>query len=224
MKVVAVVPIKLNNERLPGKNIMCFDNGKPLCYYIFNTLLKVKEIDEIYVYCSDESIKKYIPKDIIFLKRDEKLNSSTTKMNDILKCFAEEIDADIYVMTHATSPFVKASSISSAVKTVLDGRYDSSLAVTKIQDFLWKDGKPFNYDLKSIPRTQDLDVIYQETSGFYIYKREIIEKYNRRVGFNPYLQEVDEIEKTDIDELNDFLIANAIYNSGILNENEYKGD
>ena len=53
MKVTAFVPMKLNNERLPGKNTKAFTNGKPLCQYILNTLLKVKEIDEIYVYCSD---------------------------------------------------------------------------------------------------------------------------------------------------------------------------
>lgn len=27
MKTVAVVPVKMNNERLPGKNTKCFDNG-----------------------------------------------------------------------------------------------------------------------------------------------------------------------------------------------------
>lgn len=43
MKVVAVVPIKLNNERLKNKNIKKFDNGEPLCTYLLNTLKKVKK-------------------------------------------------------------------------------------------------------------------------------------------------------------------------------------
>ena len=38
MKTIAIVPIKLNNERLPNKNIKPFDNGAPLCHYIFETL------------------------------------------------------------------------------------------------------------------------------------------------------------------------------------------
>ena len=218
MKVVAIVPVKLNNERLPGKNIKCFDNGKPLCYYIFNTLLSISEIDEVYVYCSDESIKEYIPSQVKFKQRKTEFDTSSTKMNEILKAFSEEVDADIYVMTHATSPFVKKESIKKGLQKVMSGQYDSSLAVKKLQDFLWKDGKPFNYDLANIPRTQDLDVIYEETSGFYIYKKEIIENYGRRVGFKPYLHEVDEIESVDIDEANDFLIANSIYNSGILKQ------
>ena len=36
-------------------------NGKPLCYYILSTLLKVDGIDEVYVYCSNPDIKEFIP-------------------------------------------------------------------------------------------------------------------------------------------------------------------
>lgn len=35
---VAFVPLKLNNERLPGKNTKPFTNGKPLITYILSTL------------------------------------------------------------------------------------------------------------------------------------------------------------------------------------------
>ena len=211
MKVVAVVPMKLNNERLPGKNIKSFDNGKPLCYYILDTLKKVEGIDEIYVYCSNEDIKQYIPESVIYIKRDKSFDTKDAKMNQILKAFSKEVDADVYVMSHATSPFIKPESIKKGLDKVLNEDFDSSFAVKKVQDFLWKNGKPFNYDLENIPRTQDLDIIYEETSGFYIYKKEIISDHNRRIGFKPFLQEVDEIESVDIDEENDFLIANAIY-------------
>jgi len=212
MRTIAVVPMKLNNERLPNKNIKPFDNGKPLCYYILNTLLKVKGIDEIYVYCSNPKIQEYIPTGIKYLKRKESLDTSQTKMNEVLKCFAEDVDADIYLMTHATSPFISSDSIQDALNKVKNGEYDSALAVSKVQEFLWKDGKPLNYDLSNIPRTQDLPVIYSETSGFYIYKKEIIIKHNRRIGFKPYLKEVSKIESIDIDEPEDFQIANAIFN------------
>ena len=47
MKIVAVVPMKLNNTRLPQKNTKPFHNGKPLCHYILSTLLQVEEIDEV---------------------------------------------------------------------------------------------------------------------------------------------------------------------------------
>lgn len=212
MKTIAIIPMKLNNERLPNKNTKIFDNGKPLCHYILATLLKVKGLDDIYVYCSNPKIKDYIPSGIKYLKRKESLDTSDTKMNEVLKCFAEDVDADIYLMTHVTSPFISAESIEDALNKVQYGEYDSALAVQKVQEFLWKDGVPFNYELNNIPRTQDLSALYSETSGFYIYKKEIISEHNRRIGFKPYLKELSKIESIDIDEQEDFDIANAIFN------------
>lgn len=106
-KVTAVVPMKLNNRRLPQKNTKSFTNGKPLCYYILSTLLKIDGIDDVYVYCSNPDIREFIPEGVKYLKRSESLDTDSTKMNDVLKSFAMEVDSDIYVMTHTTAPFVK---------------------------------------------------------------------------------------------------------------------
>ena len=211
MKTVAVVPMKLNNRRLPQKNTTPFTNGKPLCYYILTTLLTVKEIDEIYVYCSNPDIKNYIPDQVEFLKRPVSLDTDDTSMNEVLCSFSNEVPADVYLMSHATSPFIKKESIETGLNAVLSGEYDSSFAVKKIQDFLWKDGCPLNYELDRIPRTQDIVPLYEETSGFYIYRNEVI-KNNRRIGDKPFMVEVGEIESIDIDEREDFLIADAIHN------------
>lgn len=212
MKTVAFVPIKLNNERLPNKNITAFDNGKPLVTYILNTLKNVTEIDQVYVYCSNEKICDYLPSNVKFLKRSEKLDSSETKINEIIGSFIDEVDADIYILSHVTAPFIKSDSISTGLEKVKRSGYDSAFSTQKIQEFLWKNSKPVNYNPSSIPRTQDLDPYYNETSGFYIFKKEIFEKHNRRIGFNPFLVEVSKIESIDIDEKEDFEIANAIYN------------
>ena len=79
-----------------------------------------------------------------------------------------------------------------------------------MQDFLWQDGKPLNYDPSNIPRTQDLKPIYKETSGFYIYSKDLITKHNRRVGFKPKLVAVSGFEAIDIDEEEDFILAETI--------------
>lgn len=216
MKIIAVVPMKLNNRRLPQKNTRSFTNGKPLCYYILHALLQSKKIDEVYVYCSNEDIKEFIPEGVHYLKRSASLDQDTTKMNEVLQSFAKDVPADIYVMTHTTAPFITVESIEKGLDAVISGEYDSAFAAKKLQDFLWKDGKPFNYQLDNIPRTQDLPPLYEETSGFYIYKNEVMTKLNRRIGDKPYIVEVSEIESTDIDELEDFLIADAIYNQIML--------
>lgn len=170
MKVVAVVPMKLNNRRLPGKNTKRFTNGNPLCTYVLKTLLSMRNVDEIYVYCSNPSIKDYLPNGVKYLKRSESLDLDSSSMLDVLDAFCIEIPADIYVQTHATVPFISAESIEKGLEAVVSGEYDSSFAVRKMQDFIWKDGKPFNYSLENIPRTQDLPELMVETSGFYTFR------------------------------------------------------
>lgn len=212
MKTVAVVPMKLNNSRLPQKNTKSFTNGNPLCYYILSTLLTLSDIDEVYVYCSNPDIIEYLPVGIKFLKRDESLDTDTTKINEVLSAFAKDVHADYYVMTHTTAPFISAESIAKGIKAVRVDGYDSAFAVKLLQDFIWQNGKPFNYDLDCIPRTQDLEPLYVETSGFYIFNSRVINELHRRIGYNPCLIEVSEIESIDIDEAEDFEIADAVYN------------
>ena len=204
--------MKLNNRRLPQKNTKPFTNGKPLCHYILSTLLTVEKIDEVYVYCSNPGIQDFMPEGVKYLKRSVSLDQDTTSMTEVLDCFTKDVPADVYVMAHTTAPFISKNSIEKGLDAVLSGEYDSSFAAKKIQDFLWKDGVPFNYQLNNIPRTQDLSPLYEETSGFYIYKKEVMSALHRRIGEKPYIVEVGEIEGIDIDEPEDFMIADAVYN------------
>ena len=220
-KIVAYVPIKTNNLRVPGKNTRAFEGGKPLVTNILDTLLKVRYIDEVHVFTSDETINDYLPVGAIFQKRSTSLDTDLTKGNDIYTAFAEAVSADIYVLVHATAPFITSKSIEKGIDAVLNNGYDSALSVAKIQTFLWKDGRPFNYSLNERPRTQDIDPIYEETSGFFIYSNDVVQNDGRNIGDNPYPVEVSKIEAIDIDEPLDFDIANAVWKEIVSKGQEY---
>ncbi len=220
-KVVAIVPIKLNNQRCPGKNIKNISNDTPLIHCILSTLKKAKNIDDIYVYCSNEDIKQYLLPGIKFLKRSTSLDSDDTSMNEVLAAFANQVESDIYVLSHATAPFLTVETINACIDNVLNDKNDSALTVYKLNEFLWKDGKPINYTPERIPRTQDLAPLYAETSGLYVFRKNLIKFENRRVGNNPYIKEVGAIEAIDIDTPDDFTIASGIYNS-YLNKKRIK--
>lgn len=213
MKIVALIPVKLNSQRLPHKNILPIA-GHPLCWHICNSLINSKGINEVYVYCSDEKVKKHIPNEIVFLKRDPVLDQDLVKGFEIYENFIDTIDADIYVLAHTTSPFIKRESIENALNHVIDGTHDSAFSAQKIQTFVWFQGQPINYNLNDVPRTQDMEPVYMETSGFYIFKKEVFTKYHRRIGFNPYIQEVDDMEAIDIDEKKDYEFALQLADKG----------
>ena len=210
MKVVAFVPIKLNSERLPNKNILPLGDV-PLCHHMLETLLKVKAIEDVYVFCSDETVINYLPKGVHFLKRDSALDDNLVKGATIYKSFIEMIEADIYVLAHVTSPFINATSVESALDKVMSGKYDSAFSVKKELGMIWYKDKPLNFDLNDIPRTQDIEPIFIETGAFFIFQRDLFSIHKRRVGFKPYMAVTDLIESVDIDYPEDYELAKAIH-------------
>lgn len=213
MKIVSFIPIKLNNERLPGKNTMLL-NGRPLCDYLFSTISEIDDINEKYVYCSDEAIvpfvEPYEERGLRFLKRDSYLDGFQVKGLEIIEAFVNDVEADIYILTHVTQPFTKRQSIICALEKVVSGEYDSAFSAVVLQDYLWEKGKPLNYDMKNIVRTQDLEPIYMETGAFFIFHKDVFKKLGQRIGERPFICPIDQFEAVDIDDAEDFEFAKAV--------------
>ncbi len=223
MKVAALLPIKLNNQRVPGKNTKTFSDGTPLMTLIQRTCLQSRQINKLYVYCSNEEVQKFLLPGVEYLPRPQYLDGDGANSNDIIREFIRAVEADIYVETHATGPFTRAESIDACIQAVASGKYDSAFLAKRMQEFLWKNGKAMNFDIQHFPRTQDLEPIYLETPGAYVFTKETFETYGRRVGIKPYIHEVSEIESTDIDYPEDFEIADAIYMNIIKKVGCYQG-
>ncbi len=217
MKIVAMIPVKLNNERIPGKNVKKFFDGMPLMELIQRACLEAANVDEVYVYCSRQEVKKYIIEGVQYLQRPDYLDSDSVNCNDIIREFIKSVDADVYVVSHATGPFTKSGSIDTCIQKVVSGEFDSAFLAKRMQEFLWQNGQAMNFDIQNIPRTQDLVPVYSEASGAFVFTKKIFIKYGRRVGIKPYIHEVDEIEAIDIDYPIDFEIADIIYREVIKN-------
>ena len=207
--ITALMPIKLNNERCPGKNTRILGN-KPLLQFELDNLIKIGLCDSINVYCSSENIIPYLPKGVTFIKRPEWLDLPSSNFNQIFDCFKEVVDSDIYVYAHATAPFITEKTMRECIEAVMSGCYDSAFCALKLQDYLWQNGKPLNFDASNLPRTQDLIPIYKETSGIYVFKKCVYEKLGRRIGKNPFIKEVSMKESIDIDTLEDFKLAEIL--------------
>lgn len=209
MRIIAVMPIKLNNERLPGKNTKML-GSKPLLQYQLNNLRATGMADVIYVFCSDEAVVPYLPNGVSYLKRPEYLDLPTSNFTQIFDVFMTMQEADIYIYIHATAPFVTVETMRECIEAVVSGEYDSAFCASKIQDYLWENGKPLNFDAANIPRSQDLKPIYRETSGIYVFTKEVYKKHHRRIGRKPFVKEVSFKEAVDINNPEDFKLAQAL--------------
>lgn len=194
MKICAIVPIKLNNERFSNKNLALLD-GKPLCTYLLNTLALIEGL-ETYVYCSDEAIIPYLPERIRFYQRSKDLDHYDVKRQKIVSSMLHDIPADIYLYAHVTNPFLSRKSIQAALNSIVVEGYDSAIGVTAHQKYVWYNNRPMNFDCDNLLRTQDIEPIYMET-GLFAFRQEVAGKNGSVYGTKLKLIPVSEIEAVD---------------------------
>ena len=208
--VAAVIPIKTNNVRLPGKNTRLLGT-KPLYTYMFDTVQRCTDIDKIYIDSSDEQILSYAREyNFNTIKRPVELNSPETSGNDLLEFELETIEEDTIVQLFVTQPFLKHTTIDKAIQLFNDTPSATSvLALFKAYNRYWFEGAPVNHSPYRLYGTQHERPISCE-AGFYIFDRTSFLEQKSRVTtlFTTFI--ADPIECTDIDTETDFRYAEAL--------------
>jgi len=218
MKVVALLPMKGNSERVPNKNLKDF-SGRPLYHRILNTLLDSKYIDEIVINTDGDRIKEDLSQNyqgkVFINERPEEIIGDFVSMNKIIEYDINKVEADLYVQTHSTNPLLQAKTLDKAIEKMLNnkGEFDSLFSVTKVQTRLYDEkGNPSNHNPQELIRTQDLPPLFEENSSFYIFTRQSFkESGGKRIGVKAQMFEMDKVEAIDIDQIQDFIIAESIY-------------
>ncbi|MAH43866.1 HAD family hydrolase [archaeon] len=206
--VTAITFIRKDSQRLPGKSIKTLGKTS-LCNYSLETMSKVPSLNDVIVYSSDKEINDHIDPSlgVRFVQRPEKFNKNSATFSIIMDKAIGLIDTEYVLYFCVTSPFIKVETIADMIDKVQNCNYDSAIAVKKIKNFCWFDSSPLNYDPHNVPFTQDLQPVFEETSGLYLFKKDLYLKTKRRCGFNPYLKVVNDVEGHDIDYEEDFNLA-----------------
>ena len=214
-KIVALLPMKANSERVKGKNFREF-NGKPLFRWTLDILLAIKEIDQVIINTDAREIlakNGLIETDRIVIRdRKKEICGDMVSMNLIIEDDVNNINADIYLMTHTTNPLMTAITVGGALESFQtqknSGDADSLFTVDKIQTrFYREDCSAVNHDPDNLLRTQDLEPWFEENSNLYIFTKEAFDKTNARIGENPMMYETSKFESIDIDTPNDWDFA-----------------
>ena len=209
-KIVAFVPAKSTSDRLENKNQKVIQ-GKPLYLHAVTKLLSCGIIDEVILDSDSDSIlKPYEHLGYTQMKRDQSLANNSTDGNQLLLNEAFEHPANIYVQLLCTAPLIEVESIEKAITTIIDNdEFDSCVAVNTKKLYTWKNHKP-EYNISRIPNSKDLDSITSENMSLYVIKHEALMSLKTRVGNNPFLLELDNIQSIDIDNEEDFNTARSI--------------
>jgi len=217
MKIIALLPMKGHSERVPNKNLRNF-NSSPLFHIILKKLDKVDLIDEIIINTDSNDIAKSalkVSQKVKIISRPKELCGDFVPMNDIIDYDISNSDGDIYIQTHSTNPLLKTNTLERALKFFIDceDKYDSIFSVTKHQSRFYDDKlNAVNHNPKELLRTQDLPPLFEENSCFYIFtKNSFINNSKKRIGLNPYIYTMEKLESVDIDEQEDFILAELLH-------------
>lgn len=111
MKIIGVIPARYKSSRFSGKPLADI-GGKPMIWWVYQQVIKVPELNDVYVATDDYNIeaacKKY---EIPVVMTSE---SNPTPLNRIHE-FSNMIDADWYVCVNGDEPMIEPEAISAAI-------------------------------------------------------------------------------------------------------------
>jgi CMP-N-acetylneuraminic acid synthetase len=223
--ITAFLPCRSGSQRVPFKNTRPFaGNSEGLVGIKLDQLIQSPLIDEIVLSTNDpvviavgetrlEAAKGRMRID----NRPDHLCSSATLTDEVIAYVPTIITEGTVLWTHVTSPFFDGEDYSIALKAYHDalaaGTHDSLAGATRIQNFLWNENGPVNYDRKveKWPRTQTFEPLFEINSSIFIAPIEIYRDQADRIGDRPVLYEVSKEKTVDIDWPDDFVIAELLW-------------
>ncbi|MEM1381204.1 MAG: acylneuraminate cytidylyltransferase family protein [Pseudomonadota bacterium] len=220
-RVTALLPMKAHSARVTSKNFRDIA-GKPLFRWILDTLLVSNAIDQVVIntdarsILSDNGLNHGDAEGRVLIRdRKDEICGDFVSMNLVLADDIANVPSDIYVMTHTTNPLLSTETIDAMLAQYSEanasGNADSLFSVNQHQTrFYTPEGAPINHDPQNLIRTQDLPPYYEENSVFYIFTGDSFAATNARIGEKPSMYVTPPLESVDIDEPEDWFMAESL--------------
>jgi CMP-N,N'-diacetyllegionaminic acid synthase len=226
--IVAVILARGGSKGVPNKNIIDFC-GKPLIAWTIEQCLFSKYISEVWVSSDSQNIldiaEKYGAKTI---KRPDDISgdlaTSESAWLNAVEFIEESYNINLVLAPQVTSPLREVKDINNAIELFQKENYDSMFSGSIVEDlFFWEEGKDsklqsVNYNYLNRQRRQDVEGKIIENGSFYIFKPEIIKKYNNRFGGKIGFSKMEFWKMFEIDNLVDVRMCQALMQEFLIKE------
>jgi len=220
---IAFVPVRCGSKSIPFKNIKFFC-GKPLIYWSLKAIEESISIQKAIVATDCADIKNIVLEfgfsKVEVFDRSRENAADTSSTESVLLEYLGATDynnKDYLFLVQATSPLIQSSDFDNALSQLIDSRKDSLLTCARVKRFFWADNaKPINYDYTNRPRRQDFIGQLVENGSFYINQIGNIVKNKNRLSGEIAIYEMPEYTYIELDEQDDWLLAEALMRKYIL--------
>ena len=214
-KILVVIPARGGSKGIPRKNIRLLDN-KPLISYSIGIAKSSEYVDDVVVTTDDSEIALLSEKfGASVIRRSEDLSRDDVPLDPVVydamvkkeKLALDEYD--IVITLQPTSPLLKPETLDRAIEKFEDFGVDSVLSVVDDRHLSWGyDENNDRYFPNYIERKnrQYLPKDFRETGAFLASRRQFVNEMSR-LGTNIDLIEVSREESVDIDNYEDWWIA-----------------
>lgn len=236
MTTIAIITARGGSKRIPKKNIRDF-HGKPIIAYSIEAALESNIFDEVMVSTDSEKIAdiaiRYGAKVPFFRSKDTSDDFATTAevLQEVLEKYRKSNkEFDYMCCIYPTAPFITASKLQNAMKELINSGADSVIPVVRFsyppqRAVVIKDGLLcYQYPEYEKTRSQDLEPIYHDCGQFYLCKTEEFKKYNSLFTPNSIPFVIAEEEVQDIDNDNDWKLAEIKYKLYNSHKNSFRKD
>jgi N-acylneuraminate cytidylyltransferase len=219
--VVAIILARGGSKGILGKNIIDFC-GKPLIVWTIEQLKQSRGINSIWVSSDSEKILS-ISKDCgaETIHRPAELSSDVATSESGWLHALDYIEnkvgcVDLVVAPQVTSPLREPSDIERGLKDFQKQKCDSMFSCSIVKGlFYWERAqngtlKSINYNYKNRKRRQDISQQYVENGSFYLFKPEVLRKFDNRLGGKIGVIQMEFWKMFQIDEPSDIKLCQVI--------------
>lgn len=225
MKFLAIIPARKGSKGIKNKNFKLF-NGKPLIYWTLKAAKKSKYLDKVIVSTDSKKIQKFCLSNNVLSPfiRPKKISHGKAKAHDVIihaiKFLKNKLNytPDAIVYLQPTSPLRETIDINNCCAMYKKYNPDSLVSIVKLHhNFnpeevyrVKKSNKLIKFKKKkSIPLRQTKKNYYGKNGAAISITN--IKKINKFVdGGNLIGYEMNKLKSIDIDELDDFNLAEVI--------------
>ncbi len=186
MKVLGVIPARLQSTRLPRK-VLREIAGKPLLAWVYEAAIACPQLGQVIVAVDSEEVADLCERNRWpWQMTASELPSGT----DRLAAVAKSATADIYVNIQGDEPLLSATHIGALLAPFRDGAVDVSTLRTEcephevndpntVKVVTAQDGRALYFSRAAIPHDRDdvRGVRYWKHLGLYAYRRAALERF-----------------------------------------------
>lgn len=217
MRIVGIIPARGGSKGIPRKNMRLM-NGRPLISYAIENALASKFIDDVVVSSDSDEILSFARQieGVSALDRGTDLAQDAVTLDPVIydAVVRREEEAgvryDVVVTLQPTSPLLTVETLDAALAEFERSSSDSMISVVNAPHLAWKREKGKTVpDYEERLNRQQLPPRYLETGAFLISRRNCVTE-GSRLGSSVTVFEVPDIEATDIDTRQDWVVCESL--------------